>query len=113
MRSGLSLQKLNGLKKKYDMNMARPSKRGRVEEYILIGEADDGTCGHNWYTWGNFDFHTEDDNEVLRSRKTPYEMDGYIRVDLKDLSMLQFSRFDCKRSSESMTVSFRHERRKS
>ena len=84
-----------------------------VEEYILIGEVDDGTCGHNWYTWGNFDFHTEDDNEVLRSRKTPYEMDGYMRVDLKDLSLLQFSRFDCKRSSESMTVSFRHERRKS
>ncbi|CAB9501236.1 expressed unknown protein [Seminavis robusta] len=24
-----------------------------VDEYILIGECDDGTCGDNWDTWGN------------------------------------------------------------
>ena len=26
---------------------------GGVDEYILIGECDDGNCGHNWLTWGN------------------------------------------------------------
>ena len=84
-----------------------------VEEYILIGEADDGTCGHNWYTWGNSDFldripkpdHNEDD--VRNTETAPYVLDGYVRRDLDELSMLQFSRFDCKRSRESKTVSFR------
>eukprot|EP00956_Cyclotella_meneghiniana_P032288 scaffold87956_cov72-Cyclotella_meneghiniana.AAC.3 len=75
-----------------------------AEEYILIGETDDGTCGHNWYTWGNrhFNPNPNDDAEL-----PPHTKDGYTRVDLKDLSKLQFSRFDCKRSSESGTVSFR------
>jgi len=73
-----------------------------VEEYILIGEADDGTCGHNWHTWGNPDFKSED--------AAPRDLNGYERVDLSDLSSLQFSRFDCERSSESVTVSFRHTR---
>lgn len=72
-----------------------------AEEYVLIGEADNGTCGHNWYTWGNPDFGTEGDAVA------PHVMDGYERVNLHDLSLLQFSRFDCKRSSESMTVCFR------
>mmetsp|Transcript_23575 Transcript_23575/g.38270 ORF Transcript_23575/g.38270 Transcript_23575/m.38270 type:complete len:234 (+) Transcript_23575:2-703(+) len=71
-----------------------------VEEYVLIGEADDGTCGHNWHTWGNTDFKTED--------AAPRDLNGYERVDLSDLSLLQLSRFDCERSSESVTVSFRH-----
>lgn len=76
-----------------------------VEEYILIGEADDGTCGHNWYTWGNPAFLDSEYEE--EQRVAPYRSDGYTRVDLEELSLLQFSRFDCKRSSESMTVSFR------
>lgn len=78
-----------------------------VEEYILIGESDDGTCGHNWYTWGNFAFHPTNDNDMKEVELAPYEADGYTRVELEDLSALQFSRFDCKRSSESRTVSFR------
>ena len=24
-----------------------------VQEYVLLGEADDGACGDNWETWGN------------------------------------------------------------
>jgi hypothetical protein len=28
-------------------------RRHRVDEYILIGECDDGQCGDNWATWGN------------------------------------------------------------
>ena len=51
-----------------------------VEEYILIGEADDGTCGHNWHTWGNADFRTEED--------APHDLDGYERVNLSDLTEL-------------------------
>jgi len=84
-----------------------------VEEYILIGEADNGTCGHNWYTWGNREFIEYDDDDIDddESNNQPqplYERDGYKRVDLEELSSLQFSRFDCSRSKESMTVSFRH-----
>jgi hypothetical protein len=30
---------------------------GNVDEYILIGESDDGNCGDNWATWGNPKFH--------------------------------------------------------
>jgi hypothetical protein len=84
-----------------------------VEEYILIGEADDGTCGHNWYSWGNSDFldhvpkPNDDEDDVRNSKTAPYVLDGYVRRDLDELSMLQFSRFDCKRSRESKTVSFR------
>lgn len=79
-----------------------------AEEYILIGERDDGSCGHNWYTWGNRHFNPriKEDAEL-----PPHARDGYTRVDLTDLSKLQFSRFDCKRSSESGTVSFRRETR--
>ena len=28
----------------------------KLVEYILIGEAWDGCCGHNWRTWGNTSF---------------------------------------------------------
>lgn len=79
----------------------------RVEEYILIGESDDGTCGHNWYTWGNIAFHPTNDTGIKEAELSPHDADGYTRVELEDLSDLQFSRFDCKRSSESRTVSFR------
>merc|ERR1719491_329356 len=78
-------------------------ERGQVEEYILIGEADNGSCGHNWLTWGNPDFKSTEGDDCT----APCVADGYQRVNLDDLSLLQMSRFDCKRSSESMTVSFR------
>ena len=79
--------------------------RPAAEEYILIGEYDTGSCGDNWLTWGNLDFRTES-----REDAPPYAQDGYQRVDLDHLSNLQFSRFDCKLSSESGTVSFRRKR---
>ena len=76
---------------------------GMVEEYILIGECDDGTCGHNFLTWGNPDAYEGEDSIPA----APYAEDGYQRVELEDLSLMQISRFDCKRSSESKTVTFR------
>jgi hypothetical protein len=89
-----------------------------VDEYILIGECDDGNCGDNWLTFGNPDFKDElfttrldesfSDGEVASSSVTvPYEMDGFVRQDLEDLSLLQYSRFDSKVSGSSKTVSFR------
>lgn len=80
---------------------------GIVDEYILIGECDDGTCGHNFLTWGNPDAYESIDGRECSVPVAPYAEDGYQRVDLEDLSLLQISRFDCKRSSESKTVSFR------
>jgi hypothetical protein len=92
-----------------------------VEEYILIGEADDGSCGHNWKTWGNpafFDSQEEDNLHDNASRDggngvpvPPYEMDGYERWDMHALSQFQFSSFDCSVSKSSKTVSFRKRRR--
>jgi hypothetical protein len=81
-------------------------RKKQVDEYILIGEADNGSCGDNWHTWGNYDF-CDEEQEVEQQPKVPYEHDGYKRVNLDKLSLLQFSRFDCKQSKESMTVSFR------
>jgi len=83
-------------------------EEGLAEEYILIGESDNGTCGHNWYTWGNRDFYPDAvENGAEELPLAPYLKDGYSRVELEELSFLQFSRFDCKRSSESKTWSFR------
>jgi len=75
-----------------------------ADEYILIGECDDGNCGHNWHTWGNPDFSVEEEE----SKNVPsYVSDGFKRKDLDDLSILQFSRFDSAVSSGSKTISFR------
>jgi hypothetical protein len=107
-----------------------------VEEYILIGEADDGSCGHNWKTWGNpvffDDSHDADnygnnvDNITMNNESSssmeegtgrvvvpipPYKMDGYGRWDMDVLSQFQFSSFDCSVSKSSKTVSFQKQRR--
>ena len=75
-----------------------------VDEYILIGEYDDGNCGDNWETWGNAEFRREDDDR----RHTPHKSDGYKRFNLTSLSQQHgFSRFDSADSANSMTVSFR------
>ena len=87
------------------INAPGESGIGIVDEYILIGECDDGSCGHNYLTWANPDALPE--SERGSTFIAPYTEDGYHRVDLEDLSRLQISRFDCKRSSESKTVSFR------
>jgi hypothetical protein len=88
-----------------------------ADEYILIGEADDGTCGHNWDTWGNVDFRDdvvdENDNAISSSSPPPpsYVFEGYQRWDMDVLSQFQFSRFDCAVSRSSKTVSFRRKKR--
>jgi hypothetical protein len=74
-----------------------------ADEYILIGECDDGSCGDNWLTWGNKEFHVDQDKDEMN----PHVMDGYYRNELDNLSKLQFSRFDSAISSSSKTISFR------
>jgi hypothetical protein len=107
-------------------------RSGDVDEYILIGECDDGQCGDNWETWGNpwhlvddFDHEfalTESSAAIDPSRTgteemahvkdvtPPYVIDGYKRRDLDELSPYQFSRFDCRSSKSGKTVSFRRRR---
>ena len=111
-----------------------------VDEYILIGECDDGQCGDNYLTWGNpHNFDDDDDNidvtvttplesnttvvsnEANEStfdvppRKEPptpqYILDGYVRYDLNEFAPHQFSRFDCRTSKTGRTVSFRKNKR--
>mmetsp|Transcript_33069 Transcript_33069/g.80359 ORF Transcript_33069/g.80359 Transcript_33069/m.80359 type:complete len:160 (-) Transcript_33069:4350-4829(-) len=94
-------------------------RNANVDEYILIGECDDGSCGHNWYTWGNVDFYEGNDTEgssppVLSSSVLvpPYQKDGYERWDMDDaLTPFQFSRFDCSFSKSGKTVSFRRRKK--
>jgi hypothetical protein len=101
-----------------------------VNEYILIGEADDGTCGDNWETWGNIDFAPSDGGHAASTEAEGSEtasteevstleqitshnllplstLDGYDRWDMDILSQHQFSRFDCAVSRSSKTVSFK------
>jgi hypothetical protein len=43
-----------------DVDWTRLFRRHRVDEYVLIGERDDGQCGHNWETWGNPHFFEDE-----------------------------------------------------
>lgn len=79
-------------------------RNAQADEYILIGEADDGSCGHGWETWGNPAFETE------KNAIPPFEQDGYRRWDMDSLVPFQFSRFDSALSRSSRTVSFRRYR---
>jgi hypothetical protein len=85
-----------------------------VDEYILIGECDDGNCGHNWLTFGNDEF--KDDIDIGEEPKAmsprviaPYKVDGFERRDLEKNSLLQYSRFDSRVSGSSKTISFRRQ----
>lgn len=89
-------------------------RNAEVDEYILIGEADDGTCGDNWLTWGNQSFKDKetgdernDDNTTNDSVTPPYIVDRYKRRDMDTLTKFQFSSFDLKVSKSGKTVSFR------
>jgi hypothetical protein len=110
-------------------------RKGGVDEYILIGECDDGQCGDNWETWGNHDFLSEvadkeldkmdndrdgdkdEDSQTadaetsmdqsLLATPRAYETEGYARNDIDDLLPHQFSRYDCAVSKFGKTVSFR------
>ena len=89
----------------------------QVEEYILIGETDDGSCGDNLASWGNLDFlnnsHPPNDGSSISiSSKSSrirliYVQDDYQRWDMDALAPFQFSRFDCAVSKSGKTVSFR------
>ena len=60
-----------------------------TKEYIMIGEAFDGCCGHNWYTWGNeSEKPTSDQSEVPL-----YEKDGFHKQPLV-FSDYQICRYD-------------------
>lgn len=78
----------------------------RVDEYILIGEADDGSCGHGWETWGNPLLAPQGSEDL----QPAFKKDGYRRWDMDSLMQFQFSRFDCALSRSSKTVSFRHKK---
>jgi len=104
-----------------------------VREYVLVGESDDGCCGHNWLTWGNPAFRpggaalSGDARRTLRAAdsagtpgapgedhhsegtaKAPYAEDGWERHNIRDVSRLQLSRFDSEDFvGNSCTVSFR------
>ena len=89
-------------------------RNAEVDEYILIGEADDGSCGDNWLTWGNPVFYDSGDGtEKTDSSPTPpYAKEGYQRLDIDALTKYQFSSFDLQNSKSSKTVSFRRKREK-
>ncbi len=94
-------------------------RSAEVDEYILIGEADDGSCGDNWLTWGNpafydGDIEMENNNGEDRADRFPtpsYAKEGYKRLDMEPLTKYQFSSFDLKNSKSSKTVSFRRRKR--
>ena len=106
-------------------------RTAQVDEYILIGEADDGSCGDNWLTWGNrafYDYdakenntndvldHThddDDDDDDVVSPTPPYVMEGYQRWDMDASTKYQFSSFDLANSKSSKTVSFRRKKKNS
>ena len=86
-------------------------RQAEVDEYILIGEYDDGNCGDNWETWGNTEFFVGGENGEDEDLTTPpYERDGYKRETLRRLTKHQFSRFDSPESANSLTVSFTRKR---
>ena len=102
-------------------------RNAKVDEYILIGEADDGSCGDNWLTWGNPAFYDQhaaieindsDDKEEHMDREInplspspPYIEEGYHRLDMDPLTKYQFSSFDLANSKSSKTVSFRRRKK--
>jgi len=96
-------------------------RQALVDEYILIGECDDGSCGDNWKTWGNHSFLSDDVEELLDHKETAtdaaesavfplFEVDGYTRIDIDDLLPYQFSRFDSAVSKTGKTVAFRRKK---
>ena len=106
--------------------------RASVREYVLVGETDDGICGEPWATWGSRagsnpvgeiedededeDEDDEDDAGSHSARDTgfeparaPYEVDGFERVELPEVSRGQICRTDERwwGARRSRTVSFR------
>uniref|UniRef100_A0A7S2Y5G7 Uncharacterized protein n=1 Tax=Entomoneis paludosa TaxID=265537 RepID=A0A7S2Y5G7_9STRA len=95
-------------------------RQNMVDEYILIGECDDGQCGDNWATWGNVHMLSADVSEEIQhnmekrsepfqppQETAPYKLDGYTRKNLDTLRPYQLSRYDNALSKLGRTVSFR------
>jgi hypothetical protein len=84
-------------------------RRSGVKNYIIIGESDDGCTGHNWETWGNYDYCDEDRKKKKFGmvEEPLFSRDGYYRTDLKELASLQLQRYDCRQAPyQSTTVLF-------
>lgn len=116
-----------------DVDWTALFRQSKADEYILIGECDDGTCGANWETWGNpaflsdeltqdmltaassdqeeLDEESDDKGSTNEEIVPPYEVDGYKRIDMEALAPYQFSRFDSSTSKTGRTVAFRRAKR--
>jgi hypothetical protein len=82
-------------------------KTSSVDEYLLIGETDDGCCGDSWLTWGvpPWNFETE---EKMAEEIPPHLAEGFARKNLDDISDKQICRTDMITDYyHSRTVSFR------
>ena len=88
----------------------------QVREYILIGEAEGGICGKQGTTWGrhwrqsagNVIEHGQGVSNPSTVQEAPM-FEGFVRVDLPDLSSLQMCCTDerWQPCTNSRTVSFR------
>lgn len=84
---------------------------GSVREYLLLGECVDGACGHNFLTWGNAAFATDESTDDDAAHTLPPSArDGWARREIVEISRWQLSRFaadveDCEYNS--CCVSFR------
>lgn len=85
-----------------------------VDEYILIGEADGGCCGHRFETWGLDQTFGNKQKKRYKSPLAPYEVDGFERINVDETTALQISRSDNdlfkKGYHHSETVSFRRKK---
>lgn len=81
-------------------------KMDSVEEYLLIGEADDDMSGDAWLTWGidPTAYKKKPEDRAI----PPYEVDGFERENLVDISKKQICRTDFPGEYfHSKTVSFK------
>lgn len=83
-----------------------------VQEYVLVGEVDNGACGHPWKTWGHSfisaassdaledadkstgNSAAADELEAREKQVAPYVAEGFRRMELEELSALQLNHFD-------------------
>jgi hypothetical protein len=77
-----------------------------VQEYVLIGEADENTCGDPWETWGKAQMAYDEDVAEVKWI-APHEADGFVRHEHEELRNQQLSRLSIVFFLErSTTVSF-------
>ena len=88
-------------------------EKNSVQEYILIGEPEGGSCGDEWETWG-IPTSPQEEAESKKNSRPPWEIDNFRRYDLEDIHKLQLARdddFDDIENGESLsrshTISFR------